>query len=213
MSKNYKALFYKIDNFLFAQADKFKSSALLQKINESINLLPDSQQRLANLTLAISMFVLPFLLVGIFSLSNRSGRKELEQKKALINNYSEFLAKQSELNDYGQEVWSLNAFNDQSQLQGRLKLLLSSSGIDASKVSISQFDILAQTTNFIQVEATILINRIANTELNKLLSGLMQNDKVKISFVRLEKDQEKDLLQGEIRFYHYGKTYQSQTTE
>jgi hypothetical protein len=210
---NYKTIFYKVDNFLFAQADKLKSSFLVQRINESINALPDSQQRMANIILALSMFVLPFILVGFLSISNWQNKSELDQKKVLIDNYSEYLTKQSELNDYGQEVWSLNTFNDQPQFQNRLKLLLQSAGIDPSKVSLSQFDVIAQTGHFIQIEATLLINRIANSELNKLLTGLMQADRAKISYVRLEKDLDKDLLQGEIRFNHYGKTIQGQSSE
>jgi hypothetical protein len=168
---------------------------------------------MANIILALSMFGLPFLLVGIFSISNWQSKSELDQKKILIDNYSEFLAKQSELSDYGQEVWSLNTFNDKSQFQNRLKSLLQSAGIDPTKVSLSQFDVIAQTGHFVQIEGSLLINRIANSELNKLLTGLMQADRAKISYVRLEKDLEKDLLQGEIRFNHYGKTIQGQSSE
>jgi hypothetical protein len=210
---NLKAIFYKLDSFLFSQADKFKTSILVQRINESINILPDSQQRLVNISMALVMFILPFILVAIFSISIWQSKNELNQKKILIDNYSEYLAKQSELTEYGQNVWSLNTFNDKTQFQNRLTSLLQSSNIDVSKVSLAQFDIVAQTGHFIQIEATLLINRVANSELNKLLTGLLQADRAKISYVRLEKDLEKDLLQGEIRFNHYGKTIQGLSSQ
>lgn len=205
MSEVRESFFKKIDTAIFKQIDQFKNDPNFNKISDLFTTLSEQESRLLQQILAFGVIILPYLVVAFLFWGNYQSKKTLQLKKQVLDEYEILSSNRNNLLAQGPSLLAPNSLAGQSDLENRVRNVLSSNSIDQSKVNVSSFDVGMSSSTFTKSTSLIQFNKFGTQDFNMLLRNLIEMEKFKISRVKLKKDVETDLLLGEIELLHLGR--------
>lgn len=206
-------LFQTLDQSLFNFIDQAKSQPGLVQIQDQINSLEAKQQKIVSLMISAAAIILPIVITGVLALFNSQERSAIATKKEIIN-YAALIDKTSrDLNQVSSATIAPNAIEDRSQLDNKIRNLLSQNQIDQNKVTVVDFNELKRSEVLISTESKIQISRFANQDFSKFLRALIEREKFKVSAASLTTDKETMLLSGTLTLLHLGRNYSNNNTE
>lgn len=202
-----KPIFRQIDEFVFQKVDLIKNDSSFQQLLESFTSLSEKEQQIVAQSLAIGVIVIPYLFVLYLAWSNYSIRQRITAKNQIIEQASLFESNQNALNDIGPETVSDYGLQSASDLQGKLAQL-GSPVVEASKISVRNFNILNSTHYFQKVEGTVHFEKFGTQDFSHFMTGLTDREKFKIGKIDLKTNKETRLLEGDIQVIHVGRNAQ-----
>lgn len=199
------AFFKPIDEFLFSKVEQFKNSNVYREINERLLTLSETQRKYLNQTVTISILMIPMFLVSFIFFQNYQLKNSLQEKEKiqeLLNNISDYSGK---VNLLTRTTISNRAVNSKSDLQNRIRSILSMGQIPSTRVKLTKFRSDSSLTTMNKANAEITFEEFSLTNLKNLLLQLQRKEKVKISNLQIKKDEEKNTLKGKLHIIHFGK--------
>ncbi len=197
-------IFIKIDEFIFQKLDMLKSEGIFQKVNDALSSLEENQQKIAAQVMTFTFILLPFVVVLFLWWGNSQTKKAIEIKKQIIEQIALFDGNKNALNNISSNYLAPSAVNGQDDLDNRIRNILSSNGIDQSKVSIANFNPVSTSSNVAKIEAEITFTNFGTNDFSSFMRALVETERFKILKVNLNK--ENSLLQGSISLMHMGQS-------
>jgi hypothetical protein len=193
-----------MDEFVLTQIEKLKESPQFHKVVDKYNSLEESEHTIANAILMGITIIVPFIFIIIFYAIFNSQNSILTQNEAIIHSASKIIAQSKELKSqksqtFGREVTT------QSSLKSMISGVLSSSGIDTSKVTIDNFEIF-ETAGINEVNATVQFKELSSHNVYALLQNLILTNKFKAKNINIEKNRKIQLLNGSIDVIYFSKS-------
>ncbi len=205
MSEEKQSLFKKIDSAIFRQIDGLRTDPSYNKISDFLNNFSEQESRIIQQVLTFLFLLVPFFFVLILFFSNYQTKKELSLKKQVIEEFDVLNSNRENLMATGPQFLAPSSIQSQSDIESRVRNILSSNAIDQSKISIKNFDVALSTTTFTKTFSTINFNKFGTNDFNLFLKNLVEFEKFKISKIKMSRDMELELLQGEIELLHLGR--------
>lgn len=205
MSEIKVSIFKKIDTFIFKQIDNAKSDANFSKLVDSFSSLSEQETRYIQQFLAFGFIIFPYLIIAFLYWGNIQNQKLINLKKQVLDEFEILSSNRSNLLAQGPSLLAPSSLSGQSDLENRVRNVLSSNSIDQNKVSVTSFDVGMTSSTFTKSTSIIQFNKFGTQDFNKLLRNLIDMEKFKISKLKLKKDIETELLLGEIELLHLGR--------
>lgn len=190
------SLFKKIDSFVFKQVDLFKASQLYIKIQEPLNMIDDDLRLIINNVFSSVLVLIPLIFIGILMFNNYRLKKEINLKKEIISRSTEILVNKNEILNVAGNFFTNSNLDSDSAMNGRIKNLCSSIGLDPNKVNASNFTSEPSFAKSNKVIATINFSKLSTNDLANLLSGLLERERMRISGVNIRKNPNDTQLEG-----------------
>lgn len=196
-------VFKKIDRSVFEQIDKFKTGPNYATIQDFYNGLDEEQQKVFKAILNLVLVLIPVLFLGFLFWQNRTLQSELELRSNILSKAQEIIGQKGSLESVGPVILSQNPIDSDSMMTSRLSNVLAGTGVDTSKVRVSNFASDAISSNVYRSEADVQFNGFSTDELVNLFTGLIQREKFRISSVDITRNPESNLLTGQFHAVHF----------
>lgn len=196
-------LFKKIDREVFTRIDKFKQTTNYNSVQDFYNGLEEDQQKLFKATCILVIFALPLFLLGFVNWQNNSLRTELEEKVAVVDKANEVLGLKRSLQAAGPGLISDSPIDGQSMMNSRISNMLSASGIDLSKIKVSNYEGAPLSESIMESEADFAFSGISTDELMNIFTAMIQREKFKIQSVDIKRNDSSNLLEGQFHAIHF----------
>lgn len=203
-------LFKKVDIAVFDRIDKFKLTPGYNNLQDFYNGLEEDQQKFFKAVVILLIFVLPLMLVTLIFWQNQSLRSDMETRMDLVSKANEVIGKRQSLRDVSPMVLSDNPIDGNSMMTSRLSNLLSSVGVDLSKIRVSGYENVMSSDTIMRSEADFKFTGVSTDELMNIFSAMIQREKFKIESVAIKRNAQSNLLEGQFHAIHFGN---AQTTE
>lgn len=195
----------KIDSSIFQKIDGLLLKPEIQKITDSYAQLEERYQDIIKLIMFLSLILIPVTMIGIFSLMNKSLRKELMIKEEIIHNANQIIYQESFLKREEKKVLGNTVIESQNKLRQKVSNQLSRLGIDISKINISNFETMDLDANIIQASMDIKFDGLTNDQIFLALSNLVKKEKMRIDSFTVKKNTSSNLLDGIFTIYYFSK--------
>lgn len=198
-------IFRTMDEAVFKGVEEVKARPELQKLFDEMNSLPEEQQKIINHALSLLVILVPILLTFFIFWQNVSIKSDIETRQQILQEVARNSKKKNQLDLTGRNIIGPGEITGLPDLQRLVRSALSSRGITADNVTITDFDQSSAGEGLTQTLATLNFSGLATKDLTSLFQDLIQRQKVKVSAVQVEKLKQKALLEGSFQIYHYSK--------
>ena len=203
MSKN---LFKLIDTQIFTLVDHIKNSSGYQQLFSPLDGLTDEMQMYVNRAISIVITVIPFAIFIVLVITNIQTRLSLMEKTAFLEDIQKVISLNNLAKSYGANLISPKKINSQEEFKNQLNLMTSNAQIQASQVSIKDFD-QEKMGSLNKSMITIAFNSFSTIQLTSFLDKIMISEKIKITAIDIAKKD--SLLDGSLKLIHFGKTIET----
>ena len=200
-----KNLFIRIDNFLFKKLDAFKSDGSFQKINEIISVLDEDKQKIFAQVLAFALLLIPYLFVCILWWGNFKTKKNLEIKSQILEQIATLSSSKDALISISSNFLAPTPIQGQEDLDNKIRNLMSVNSIEQNKVHVLSFSQLTTTSSISKIEARLSFQGFGTQDFSNFMRALVESEKFKVLKINLTKNNESNLLQGEVSLMHMGR--------
>lgn len=194
-----------MDEAIFKGIEEIKGRPELQKIFDEVNALSEEQQKVLNYSLSILAILVPVLLTLFIFWQNASLKSDIETRQQILREVAENSQKKNQLELTGRNIIGPGEITGLPDLQRLTRSALSSRGVSADSVTITDFDQTSAGEGLTQTSATLNFSSLTTQELAALFQDLIQRQKVKVSAIQLEKSDQSKLLEGSFQIYHFSK--------
>jgi len=195
-------LFKKIDHAIFDNIDKFKKTPNYTNLLDIYNGLEEDQQKALKGGIIFFIFLLPTFLLALVVWQNSSLKDERELRKQIISKANQIIGQKQSLDQVRFNILSPNPIDSDSMMTSRLSGILSSIGIELSKIQIKEFNSLSVSTDIYKSEANVGFNNLSTDELMNIITAMIQREKFKISELDVTRNSSTNLLQGQFHAIH-----------
>jgi hypothetical protein len=196
-------LFRRIDQAIFDKIDKFKQTPNYNPIQDFYNSLEEEQQKLFKGIVILSIFILPLMALSMIWWQNGNYKEDLALRRNLISKANEIIGQSQSLQEITPQVFSGNPIDSESMMTSRLSSLLSSVGVDLSKIQVSDFSSDTISSNVLKSEAKFAFTNVSTDELVNIISAMMQREKFRVSSIEVKRNNDSNLLGGSFQAIHY----------
>ncbi len=196
-------IFRKIDQAIFERIDKFKQTPNYTPIQDFYNALEEDQQKLFKGVVILAIFLLPLFGLGIVSMQNSTYENDLNLRTDIVSKANEIIGQSQGLLEIAPQVFSPNPIDSQSMMTSRLSGLLSSAGIDLSKIQVNGFESVSISSSVMKAEANFAFSNLSTDEMVNLFTAMISREKFRISSVDIKRNSNTNLLQGQFHAIHY----------
>jgi hypothetical protein len=196
------SFFKRIDKELFERLDKFKQTPAYNNIQDFYNGLDEEQQKLFKATIIGLIFLIPVLFLIVVSWSNSSLKANLDHRVAMIQKANEIIGKRQSLRSIAPDVLASNPIDGESMMTSRLSTLLSSTGIDLSKIQVKNYEGNMTSETIMRSEADFQFNNISTDELVNIFTTMIQREKFRVESLEITRNADTNLLQGTFHAIH-----------
>lgn len=200
-----KNFFIKIDEFIFQKIDQLKNDSSFQKLNEYLSGIEEDQQKIMAQVLTFSLILIPYLFVATLWWSNHKTKKNLEVKNQILEQIATLNGNRDTLNTVSSNYVSPTPINGREDLESKIVNMISTSGIEQTKVHVVNFSQLSTSNTISKVEAMINFRNFGTQDFSNFMRALVEQEKFKIKKIDLNKDSNTNLLSGEVSLLHMGK--------
>jgi predicted XRE-type DNA-binding protein len=195
-------LFKKIDRAIFERLDRFRLTPGYNGIQDFYNGLDEEQQKVFKSVVVISIFIVPLIFMSILWWQNSSIKSDLQTRIDLVSKANEIIGQRESLQNIAPNILSLNPIDGQSMMTSRVSNVLSSSGMDLSKIRIDDFASDISSGNIIKSEANLKFSNFSTDEMINMLLNLIQREKFRIQHVNISRNNDNNLLNGRFHIVH-----------
>ncbi len=201
-----KNFFIKIDEFIFHKIDLLKNDSSFQKINEYLSGIEEDQQKIMAQALTFSLILLPYLFVAVLWWGNHKTKKNIETKNQILEQIAVLNGSRDTLNTVSSSYVSPTPINGREDLDAKIVNMVSTSGIDQSKVRVVNFSQLSTSNTISKVEAAVSFRNFGTQDFSNFMRALVEQEKFKVMKIDLLKDSASNLLNGEVSLLHLGRS-------
>lgn len=199
------SIFKSMDEAIFKALEDIKGQPQIQKLVDNTSTLPEEQQKILNHSLSIFVIILPILLTSFIFFQNITQKSEIETRELILEEVAEHSKKKNQLELTGRNIIGPGQISDLPDLQRLVRSALSSRGVMADSVTITDFNQTSVGDGLTQTLSTLNFMGLTTQELTGLIQDLTQRQKVKISALQVERDDSNELLEGSFEIYHFSK--------
>ena len=195
-------LFKKIDRAIFERLDRFRLSPGYNNVQDFYNGLDEDQQKVFKSVIVISIFIVPIIFLSILWWQNSIIKTDLKARVDLISKANEIIGQRESLQNIGPNILSTSPIDGQSMMTSRVSNILSSSGMDLSKIKIEDFASDISSGNIIKSEANLKFSNFSTDEMINMLLNLIQREKFRIQHANISRNSDNNLLNGRFHIVH-----------
>lgn len=197
-------IFKKMDRATFDRIDKFKLTPGYNGLQDFYNGLEEEQQKFFKAFIVLLIFLIPAMFVGLVWWQNMNLKEDMETRIALISKANEIIGQKQSLREVTPNVLSDSPIDGASMMTSRLSNLLSTIGIDLSKIQVSNYDGVMTSSSIMRSEADFKFSNLSTDELMNIFSTMIQREKFRIESVEINRNAETNMLQGQFHAVHFG---------
>jgi len=198
-----------IDESISQNVQKLKVYEPISDFLETYNNWEESVQEIFKaICLTIVLFI-PSFFILIFLIFNSSTQDKLDTKEEIIQIAAKISNQKSMINQISSNHLG-SPINSQAMLETQIKNGLPALGIDANRISISNFE-SKEDENLNKMSADIRFNQLSSQNLFGLLRIVTISKKMRIEEIDIKKNKQSNLLEGLITIFHYSKLTSSDT--
>lgn len=196
-------LFKKIDRAAFERIDKFKLSPGYNNLQDFYNGLDEEQQKVFKAVTVLVIFIIPLMLIGFLYWQNQVIRRDMDTRIALVSKANEIIGQKQSLRDVGPNILSGNPIDGESMMTSRLSNLLSSVGVDLSKIQVTNYVGEMASGSIMRSEADFQFNNVSTDELMNIFTSMIQREKFRIQSVNISRNPDTNFLKGTFHAIHF----------
>lgn len=195
--------FKKIDREIFDRLDKFKLTPSYNNIQDFYNGLEEEQQRVFKGAVILAIFLIPMFFLVFVYWQNNDIKEDLKTRIALISKANEIIGQKQGLLEVSPTVLSDSPIDGASMMTSRLSNLLSTLGLDLSKIQVSNYAGEMISDTIMRSEADFAFSSVSTDELMNIFTAMISREKFRIQSVKIIRNAESNLLEGQFHAIHF----------
>jgi len=199
---NIKSIFLTIDRSLFSQISQLKNGSLYQKWSDLTRDLPEGAQKVVNQFVTLFLISLPLIPSIFIYIKINNTKIDNQAKKAVFESIKKYQAVTFEAEKLARSLPKTKDIQDKASFDKALSQMLSSTGIEASKVKVGTFH--AGSESLVRSDVNLIITQFTASDLESFLQSWTTRYRAKISKINLKKDTKSNLMFGEIELVLLG---------
>lgn len=185
-----------IDKAIFQKIEDLQANRDAQKFLDSYSNLDEKTQEIVKALMALALFLIPLGTIAVFYGLNSSLKSELEAKRELLSVSQTIISEQAGIQGDQRRFLGSTYVGNMNDMQNLVANAIRLTGIEPSKVSVSNFDSIEQDGFITQASIDMKFTGLSNTEMFGLISSLSERQKVKFDEVSIKKNESTNLLEG-----------------
>ena len=130
-------------------------------------------------------------------------RSDLEKRTSIIARAQQIIGQGQSVRAVAPQILSMNPIDSQSMMTSRLSTLLSTMGVDLSKIQVNQFSSSMVSSLVMRSEADFAFSSVTTDELMNIFIGMIQRERFRVESVNIERNAETNTLQGQFHAIHF----------
>jgi hypothetical protein len=191
-----------MDRSIFEQIDKFKTTPNYTVLTDFYNNLEEEQQKLFKFGVLLATIVIPVMLLSFLWWQNQSVRADLELRTQIMNKAQQIIGEARGVTSISPQIISQSPIDSEEMLTSRVSNAVAGSGMDTSKISRGEFVTTNISPKIFQTEAVLNFTNVSTDELMNVFTNLIRKEKMRISEVTINRNQDTGLLFGNFRVIH-----------
>lgn len=196
-------IFRRIDQAIFDRIDKFKQTPNYNPIQDFYNGLEEDQQKLFKGLIILLIFLLPVMGLTLVWWQNDNFKQDLAMRISIVSKANGIIGQRQELEEITPRVFSSNPIDSQSMMSSRLSSILSSVGVDLSKIKVGDFNSNSISSNVMKSEAKFQFTNLSTDELMNAITTMITREKFRVSAIEITRNADTNMLQGHFQAIHY----------
>lgn len=196
-------IFRRIDQAIFDRIDKFKQTPNYNPIQDFYNGLEEEQQKVFKGLVILLIFLLPVMGLTMVWWQNDNFKQDLAMRISIVSKANGIIGQRQGLEEITPRVFSANPIDSQSMMSSRLSTILSSVGVDLSKIKVGDFNSAPISSNSMKSEAKFQFSNLSTDELMNAITAMITREKFRISSVEISRNADTNMLQGHFQAIHY----------
>lgn len=192
-----------LDRWLLKKVDEVQTQRDVQKLLDNYAGLEEKAQETVKTLLGASIFALPALLVILIALSNQSVKNANDVKQDLLTTAQSLISSTAQSQSMTKMALGMSPVNNQSAFQTLISASLRSVGIDASKVTTANYEVIEHDGLINQSIMELKFKDFSNNEIFEFLNTLSQRQKIRFDQVSVKKNLSSNLLEGVMTLHYY----------
>jgi hypothetical protein len=172
-------------------------------LQDFYNGLEEEQQKMFKGVIILLIFILPLMGLGFLWLQNDSLRADLELRRSIVAEANKIIGQSKSLQETIPQIISMNPVDSDSMMTSRISGILTSMGIDLSKMRIEDFSAESISAKIMKSEAKFAFSNVSTEELMNILTAMILREKFRISHVEIIRNADTNSLQGSFQGIHY----------
>jgi hypothetical protein len=196
-------IFLKIDQAVFDKIDKFKQTPNYNPVQDFYNGLEEEQQKVFKGVTILVIFLVPLLILGFMWRQNNKLKNDLALRTSIASKANQILGESQGLQELAPQVFSPNPIDSQSMMTSRLSGLLSTTGIDLSKIQVNDFKSDTISSGVMKSEAKFSFTNLSTDELMNMFMTLISRERFRVSSIEIVRNSDTNMLKGYFQAAHY----------
>lgn len=206
-------LFKKLDTSIFAAIDKFKQNPNYNTLQDFYNSLEEEQQKIFKASVILALFAIPLIFLSLMWWQNNKLKADLDLRLLMVENINKITGQNQGLKNIAPSVLSMNPIDSESMMTSRISNLLSSISIDLAKLQVSDFNSNNVSDKTLKSEADFAFTNLSTDELMNLFTSMIQREKFRIQSVKITRNADSNLLNGQFHAIHFSSLLGSESEE
>lgn len=185
-----------LDNAVIQKLEEAQANKEVARMMDAYSNLDEGPQELVKAGMAIVLIAIPLLIITIFYGMNASLKNEIEDKKELLSLSQTIIREKSAVGQAQSKYLGRQFVSTLNDMQGIISAAISASGIDATSVSVSNFNNTELEGLINQTTLDMKFSGLSNQELFTFIGQLSARNKVKFEEITIKKNQSDNLLEG-----------------
>lgn len=200
--KSSNPLLKRVDRAVFLQIDKFKTTPNYTLISDFYNGLEEEQQKVFKAGLTAAIIALPLMVMMLLWWNNNSLKDQLSMRTQIMDKSLEIIGQKESLQQVEPQILSLSPIDSDSMMTSRLSNILGTTGLDTSRVRISNFSSNSISSSVFRSEADVAFTNFSTDEMVNLFTAMISREKFRIETVQITRSPETNLLNGQFHAVH-----------
>lgn len=200
-----KSIFRSLDEYTFKKVDALKSSHLYQETMSKLNTLDDTQLKVINQTVSLTIISLPIFILIIILSVNISFNNKLELKREILTEVNSFTSAQKQLRSLGSNIIAGNAIANKNDFKRLVTSSLLTAGGKQSSLRVNDFE-SKPTEEIVKSNGVIKFSKLSTPVLASFMADLVDRGKFRISNLLIKKKLKDNVVSGLIGLQHYGRS-------
>jgi len=197
-------LLKRADVFVFKKIDEFRATPGYSKMLEAYTSLEETEQKIAKAAMLGATALIPILILFALWVTNFTIKSDLETRSQLVTRMQEIIAHNNAAGNLINTMAAPVALADQGAMSSQVNSIAMGSGIDGSKLRVTNFTTDSISAALARSEADFKFDGLSTPQLMGLFTAMLGRERFRISNVSIIRNEKSNQLDGTFHAVHFG---------
>lgn len=194
-----------IDRAIFKKIDQIRTHPSYQKILENLSNIPEELQGLVNYIITFVIIISPLSVIVFMFFQVNHLESDLTTKSQILELTQKIINKSDEVKKASRMLIAPRSIEKKADMVRLVSAVATGVGIPSAQLRVQNFESTQSSPNIVEAKTSIVFNNLTLKAFASLIQEMENKQKMRISGLEIQKNQNLKFLNGTFWISHFGK--------